>query len=472
MRKAVPAAAAPAAATATPTAEQAPAAAPDTPAETGGELLRILGVGFGLAVVVGGVVGQGIMRTPGIVAGALPSGAAIMGFWVLGAAIILLDACATVELGTSIPSAGGPYVFARRAFGPFAGTMMGWADWLNLIIGVSYVSVVFGEYAQRLGLGGSLPTGALAIALLACIFAVNWVGTRVCGASQMIGTALKGLGLAILVGLLLLAPGHASGPAAASSPVFTVTAFAVAMRAIAITYAGWNTSVYFCEEIHAPERNIVRATFGGIVLVALLYLAVNAALLHVLTRDQIAASKLPVADAAAAALGPASGTVITVLAIVSVVAISNLFMMYASRVAFAMARNRVLPAALATVSPSGSPRMALACTAGAAAVLASSGGYERLIAIGAPFIFGVVAMVDLAAIRVRLAEPNLPRPFKMPLFPLPALIGLTVNLTLMAAVIYEDPLHSMIGLAVLVAIGVAAKLRAPRVLISAPAASS
>ncbi len=270
---------------------------------------------------------------------------------------------------------------------------------------------------------------------------------------------------------LLACPG-ASSPVAAGAPVFTIAAFAVAMRAIAITYAGWNTSVYFCEEIHAPERNIVRATFGGILLVALLYLAVNAALLHVLTRDQIAASKLPVADAAAAALGPASGTVITVLAIVSVVAISNLFMMYASRVAFAMARNRVLPASLATVSASGSPRVALACTAGAAAVLASSGGYERLIAIGAPFIFGVVGMVDLAAIRVRLAEPNLPRPFKMPLFPLPALVGLAVNLTLMAAVIYEDPLHSMIGLSVLVAIGVAAKLRAPRVLVSAPAASS
>ena len=450
------------------TTDPAPAIAP------GGELLRILGIGFGLAVVVGGVVGQGIMRTPGIVAGALPSGGAIMAFWVIGAVIILLDACATVELGTSIPCAGGPYVFVRRAFGPFAGTMMGWADWLNLIIGVSYVSVVFGEYAQRLGLGGSLPTGALAIALLGCIFAVNWVGTRVCGASQMIGTAVKGLGLAILVALLLLAPAHgqASSTPVARTPVFTIAAFAVAMRAVAITYAGWNTSVYFCEEIHAPERNLVRATFGGIGLVALLYLAVNAALLHVLTREQIAASKLPVADAAAAALGPASGTVITVLAIVSVVAISNLFVMYASRVAFAMARNRVLPAPLATVSASGTPRFALACTAGAAAVLASSGGYERLIAIGAPFIFGVVAMVDLAAIRVRMAEPTLPRPFKMPLFPLPALVGLSVNLLLMAAVIYEDPLHSLIGLAVLLAIGIGSKLRDVATLRTAPAAPS
>ena len=93
-----------------------------------GELLRILGIGFGLAVVIGGIVGQGIMRTPGIVAGALPSEAWVLGAWAAGGLLILIDACATVELGASIPRSGGPYVFAARAFGPTAGAMLGWAE--------------------------------------------------------------------------------------------------------------------------------------------------------------------------------------------------------------------------------------------------------------------------------------------------------------------------------------------------------
>jgi APA family basic amino acid/polyamine antiporter len=227
------------------------------------------------------------------------------------------------------------------------------------------------------------------------------------------------------------------------------------MRGIAITYAGWNTSVYFCEEIHAPERNIARATFGGILLVTLLYVAVNAALLNVLTREQIAASNLPVADAAAVARGPASGTIITALAVISVVAICNLMVMYGTRIAFAMARNGALPQPLSIVAVGGTPRLALFCTAAGAALLASSGGYERLIAIGAPFTFGIVAMADLAAIRMRMAEPKLARPFRMPLFPAPALIGLAVNLLLLGAVIYEDPLHSMSGIGALIAIGAA-----------------
>ena len=427
-----------------------------------GELLRILGLVFGLAVVVGGIVGQGIMRTPGIVAGAIPDPAWIMALWALGGIIVLIDACGTVELGASIPQAGGPYVFADRAFGHVAGTMVGWADWLNWMLAIAYISVVFAEYAHRMGIATILPQGALAVLLIAAVTAINWVGTRACGVSQVIGSAIKGFGLLALIVLLWLMPAPAR-PAASSTasaaPVLTIAAFAVAIRGIAITYGGWASCVYFCEELHRPERNVARATFGGIALVMMLYLGVNAALLHVLTPTQIAASKLPVADAAAAVLGPTSGTIITLLAIFSVVAICNLFVMSSSRIGFAMARNGVLPAFLTRVSASGSPRIALLTTGGIAAALASSGGYERLIAIGAPFTLGISAVSNIAALRMRSRQPDLPRPFRMPLFPLPALIGFSVNAVLVAAVFYQDPFDSSLGVGLVVAVGLLTELR-------------
>jgi APA family basic amino acid/polyamine antiporter len=442
-----------------------------------GELLRILGIGFGLAVVVGGIVGQGIMRTPGIVAGALPNPTLIIGVWALGGLLILIDACATVELGASMPRSGGPYVFAERAFGPIAGTMLGWADWLNWTLAIAYISVVFAEYAQRLGLGVALPTGALAVLLIACVGAINWSGTKTCGASQVIGSAIKGFGLLALIALLSLAPSGShhlvtnSAPQVSSSGhVAGIAAFAIAIRAVAITYGGWASCVYFCEELHAPERNVVRATFGGILLVILLYLGVNASLLHVLSPAEMAASKLPVADAAAAVLGPLSGIVITLLAIFSVVAICNLFVMSASRIGFAMARNHVLPALFAQVSRSGTPRVSLFFTAGAAALLASTGGYERLIAIGAPFTIGITTVCNLAAIRMRFTEPELARPFKMPLFPLPAVFAFCVNTALVGAIFYEDPFDSSLGVGLVLAIGIAAKVRR-HVQIARPAAA-
>ena len=426
-----------------------------------GELLRILGIGFGLAVVVGAVVGQGIMRTPGIVAGALPSEAWVLGAWALGGLIILIDACATVELGASVPRSGGPYVFAERAFGPTAGAMLGWADALNYILGMSYVSVVFAEYAQRLGIGAMLPTGALAVLLIAILGAINWTGTRTSGRSQIVGTALKGAGLTLLVLVLWVMPVRSGSPTAvvhALPPLITIAAIGTAMRAVAITYGGWNAAVYCSEEMCQPERSIVRVTFGGIGMVIILFLAVNGALFHVLSRGQIAASNLPVADATSAVLGAASGKVITVLAILAVVTICNLMVMFVSRIVFAMARNGILPAFLTRVSKSGTPRMALLCSTVIAAFLASTGSYERLIAIGAPFLIGVPAVTDLAAIAMRVREPELERPFKMPLFPLPALLGFAVNALLVGAIFYEDPLDSSLGVGLVVLAGIATKI--------------
>ena len=421
-----------------------------------GELLRVLGVGFGIAVVVGGVVGQGIMRTPGIVAGALPSPFWILAAWLVGGLICFIDAFALVELGASVPHAGGPYVFVRRAFGPLAGTMIGWCDWLNITVGVGFISVVFGEYLHKLGLLPGLPVGALAVLLIAATWFINSLGTRTSGVAQNIGSALKAIALLAIVALCFAAP-HAAVPAAAPTlhPALTIAAIAVSMRAIYNTYSGWNTCVYFCEEVHEPERNLARATFIGLAVITGLYVLVNAGLLHVLSVQQIAASTLPAADAIASILGPRSGVILTAFAVVSVAAICNLSVMYATRVAFAMSRNGVLPRPLSAVGKSGTPQIALVATVAVAMAFAGTGVYETLIAIGAVLQMGVNLFIDLSALRLRRAEPTLARPYKMPLFPLPPLIGLLINAGLLYAVVREDPTHSLAAVAALVAIGVA-----------------
>ena len=97
---------------------------------TTGELLRVLGLVFGIAAVVGGSVGQGIFRTPGIVAGAVADPTLILLLWAAGATIAAITAIPYAELGTAVPRAGGPYVFVSRGLGPTAGTTIGWSDWL------------------------------------------------------------------------------------------------------------------------------------------------------------------------------------------------------------------------------------------------------------------------------------------------------------------------------------------------------
>ncbi len=417
------------------------------PVVSRGELLRVLGLGFGVAVVVGGVVGQGILRTPGIVAGALHDPIWILAAWAAVGLFSMIDAFALVELGSSVPRAGGPYAFVERAFGRVPGAVVGWGDWFANLFAVAFITVAFAEFTQRLGILPGAPTGALAVAVIVACWLVNWLGTSASGLSQNIGSALKAIALLVIVGLCFAAPGPADmAPSLAAHPALTIAGVAIALRAILNTYSGWNTCAYFCEEVHAPEKNLARATFGGIAAVTVLYVLVNAGLLHALTVDQIAASTLPVADAVETVLGPRGGMVTTAFAMISVAAIANLVVMSVSRIAFGMARSGILPSFLARVAPTGTPRVALLVSVVIAAALASTGAYMSLMAIGATFAILINIAVDLAALGLRRSEPNLARPYKMPLFPLPPLAGIAINMVILIALMHEDPANTLVGI--------------------------
>jgi APA family basic amino acid/polyamine antiporter len=406
-------------------------------------LLRLFGLGFGLAVVLGGVIGSGIMRNPGVVAAGFPSPALVLLVWLIGGIVVTVDAMPTVELGAAIPEAGGPYSLATRVFGPFWGFVVGWADWLQLAISTGFITVAFGEYVQRLGWFTTLNPGVIAIALVFVCGVLNGVGAKASGISQDVGSAVKGVGLVILVAVLFLFHGKAVR-LAAPTPVFSWAAAAVAMRAIYGAYGGWQSAIYFSEEVNDPERAIARATFGGIALVTSLYLLVNAAVLHVLPVGVLANSTLAAADAAKVVLGPDSGVVVTALAIVAVATLANLQIMEHSRNTFAMARNGLLPPGLAQVSKSGVPRTSLLLVlfsvtliiAGAA--LAKGKLYEILLNLYAPMAMVIFFMLALGALVLRRQAPDLKRPYRMPFYPLPALLSMAINLALLALFLVSD----------------------------------
>jgi APA family basic amino acid/polyamine antiporter len=417
-------------------------------------LLRILGLVFGIAAVVGGMVGQGILRTPGIVAGAVYSPELIVLLWACGAVLVALSAVAYVELGTAIPCAGGPYDFVRRAFGELPGAIAGWAGWLILTSAQAFLATVVAEFLHRLGVWPGVSTPVLAVGVLALFWAVNWTSTRISGDSQIVFSAAKGVCLIALVIVLFANP---ASPAPALEPVsgaVGIAGFVIAMRAIINTYDGWADTVYHCEELERPERTLPRSMAMGVVSVAILYLLVNLALLHVLSPAQMAASTLPAADAAELVLGPAGQLALTAFGVLSVAAITNLNVMRGARVSFAMARQGHLPARLSYVAASGTPRAALTASVLFAAMIAATGTYETIVALNVPLSVGLVATVNVAAMRLRRLEPDLARPFRIPLYPIPPLLAVAINLALLAALVFEDPLHSLEGFAFLGVIGV------------------
>jgi len=416
------------------------------------KLLRVLGLIFGVAVVVGGMVGQGILRTPGIVASAVHSPESILLLWIVGAGLVAISAFAYVELGTAIPRAGGPYDFVRHAFGPLAGVIAGWGQWFVLVTQEAFLAIVVAEFLHRVGIWPSVGTSLLAVGILAVFWLVNWTGTRISGGSQIAFSAIKGAALIALVVLLFAQPA-ARQPAVTPAEGIGLAGIVVAMRAIINTYDGWQEFVLFGEEVERPERTLPRAMATGILSVAVLYVLVNMALLHVLPPADMANSTLPAADAMKLALGPTGDLALTLFGVVSVAAITNLTVMKSARITFALARAGHLPAKLSDVASTGTPRSALTVSSVLAAGFAATGTYATVVAANVAMTVALAVVVNMAAVRLRSREPNLPRPFRIPIYPLPAVAAVGLNLALLAALVAEDPMHSVGGFAFLAVIG-------------------
>lgn len=412
-------------------------------------LLRVLGLAFGLAAVVGGVVGQGILRAPGVVAQADSSAAVLLGLWLLGGVLSLVLALPFAELGAAIPSAGGGMDYVGRAFGP---TMRAAAGWLLLVAWIAaqaMVTYVVGEFLVRLGVGGgALSPALLATGCLGLFFALNALGTRFAGALQVAFAALKG---ALLIGLVVAL--FAQAPSAALPPPMpegagTLVAYATAMMLIVGACNGWAAVVNYGEEIENPGRAIPRALFGGIAAVTALYLLVNAAMFHVLPPAALAASDFAAADAAGDVFGNWGDTVFTAFGVISVGAIANMMLMTTTRIAFATARAGILPRRLAWVSRRGVPLPAMALVAMCSAGFILSGTYLALASTSTAMQQGIYIAVTLAAIALRRREPALPRPFRIPAFPAAIALVLAINLALMAVFVVQDPWNALVGFAI------------------------
>ena len=149
----------------------------------------MLGLGFGLAVIVGSTLGIGILRTPGLVAGQLPSPTAVLLVWIVGGLYTLVGAVCFAELGTMLPKEGGYYVYARHAFGDTIGFAVGWTDWLAYCAVLGYVSIGFAEFVAILLPSLAPPVTAVAVAVLVGLVALQWAGVQVSSRFQQAATA-------------------------------------------------------------------------------------------------------------------------------------------------------------------------------------------------------------------------------------------------------------------------------------------
>jgi APA family basic amino acid/polyamine antiporter len=412
----------------------------NTTGDSRGRLRRILGVGFGLAVTIGGSIGVGILGTPGLVAGQLHASGAILVVWIVGGVYTLLGSICLTELGAMTPQAGGYYVYARRAFGDVVGFAVGWTDWLTYCLVLGYVSIGIITFLGKLvpSLAGAVTP--LAIAVLVGYVVLQWAGVRVTSRFQEWTTALKCLAfLGLVVAGLVMAGSAGAAPAAAAplSPL-TLGGLVGALQAVVITYAGWQAALYFTEEDTNPTRNLPRVMIGGVVAVFVIYMLVNVALLVILPIPVLAGSPLPAADAAQVIVGPRGAQIITVLSVISLVPLLNAIMMIGTRILFALGRDRLLWSRTADVNHGGTPGVATLVTTAVSIVLVATGTFARLVAMTAFFLAFNYAVCTLALVALRRREPATARPFRAWGYPWSAAIVIAGALAFLVGAVVGD----------------------------------
>ena len=422
------------------------------------QLLKILGVTFGIAITVGGMIGLGILRTPGTVAAQLGSGWLVMAAWIIGGIYALFGAVQVAELATSIPKTGGPYLYAERAFGPYVGFVVGWMDWISYPAGLALTAIAIGEYSAILSPALSPYIGVIAVSVLLFLGILNWLGLRVGSRLQEVTSFLKALVFLVLIGACLLMGG---GPVAADSatgstavrPLGALTllgAVIVSLQGVIYAYDGWYAAAYFSEENKEPSKSLPRAMVAGVLSVMAIYLLFNLALLYVLPIEKLGASTLAAADAATVIFGEYGSELITVLAIISLLSIMNCNLLMAPRILLAMARDGSFFSKAASVNSGGTPVIGLALTLMPALILVLIGTFERLLAVSAFLYIGIYLSAFASLIKLRWSEPELVRPFKAWGYPGTTLVVIAGSAAFLIGAAMQDSENSIYALGVIV----------------------
>lgn len=448
------------------------AVASPAPAPRG--LHRELRVRDGMAVTVGIVIGVGILRTPGLIAGYLGDPWLILAVWFFGGVVVALSTLVLAEMAAALPEAGGKYVYARHAWGDTAGFVAGWSE-LFVTRGFSGAAkaVAIAEYIRILTGGrGSLPVVAFAVSL--AFFVLHTRGLRASTTFQNVTTAVKVLIVMAIAAAGIWAgdfAGFAPAPTTASGPAAGLLGFALAYQAISFTYYGWEDVAKMAEEVRDPGRSLPRILLGGAVAVMVLYLLLNVAFLAALTPEEMAGSELVAADAISDVFGSAAGTAVTLASLLILLSSLNVNFLGLPRVAYALSRHGLAPRAFAQVDARGTPRNALYFISAWIALLALSGAFELLIRFMMTVAITVDTMVLAGYFKLRASRPELVRPFRMPGHPwLPALT-IVLYLGILAILIGTQPTLALGAGAMLGAILVAGLITTRRAVSAGGAAT-
>ena len=367
---------------------------------------------FGLVVTVGGVIGLGILRGPGEIAAVVTDPSLYLALWLVAGLFVLLSTAVSAELVSMTPRSGGFYSLIRRAYGPYAGFVIGWADWLTYAADLALKAVVVIEFLAILIPESAAWSTALAITVTTVFAVIQLRGIGLGALIQEIGTSLIGLVIFGLA-LLLFFVGTTDNTAASSMPADnSLNDWSLVIATIIFTYDGWLYASYFTGEIRGGAGAVARSCIKGMVVVIVLYMLLNLALVKSVGLASLAGSDLALARAIELAIHPAAGPVIVAAAILILLSHQNLIYMSGPRILQALAVDGFVARRAQEVGKGGNPVFAILVTWLASVGLILLGGFEFLLLLSVFFFVPLYVALIFGILILRKREPAAERPYR------------------------------------------------------------
>jgi APA family basic amino acid/polyamine antiporter len=404
-----------------------------------------------LAVIVGGVIGLGILRGPGEIANVVTDPVMYLALWLLGGLFVLLSISVVAELLGMTPRSGGAYTLIRRAYGPYAGFVIGWADWLSFAADLALKAVVIMEFVAILFPESATWSKLLAIIVTTVFAAIQLRGISLGALIQETATSLIGLVIVVL-SLVLLFVEVKSGDATSVVPVNNALGdWSLVIATIIFTYDGWLYASYFNGEIKGGAGAAARSCIKGVVLVIALYMLLNIALVKSVGLAALAGSDLALAHALELATFPAAGKFIVVAAILILLSHQNLEYMGGPRILHALATDGLAMRRAQEIGKGGNPVVAIVITWLLAVSLILIGGFEFLLLLCVFFFVPIYLAMIVGVVILRRREPDGERPYRAwghPYSTFVCLTGWTIVTLFQAYVERETALYAVAMIAV------------------------
>ena len=397
------------------------------------------------------MVGVGVFTSLGFQVVDIPSGFPIVLLWVAGGVLSLCGALCYAELGAMLPRSGGEYHLLGESMHPFVGFLAGW---ISVTVGfaapVAVAAAAFGEY---LGLiFGDLEPRWFSIPIVVLVTAVHLGELKFVGRFQVAFTAGKIVLILILIGAAALAEesfAPSFSPAGGDRELIFSKAFAISLVFVMYAYTGWNAAAYIVGEIRDPQRNLPRALLIGTALVTLLYVGLNLAFLKAAPIKDLALQPEVALIAAQHLFGERGGALMGFLIAFGLISSISAMTWAGPRVSQTMGEDYPLFRKLSARNRHGVPARAIVLQGAVVILLVATTRFEQLIRyIESLLILSSMATVA-AVIWMRIRRPDLPRPFRVPCYPVTPLLYIAVSLYMLWFLTAMHPIESAWGLVTL-----------------------